>query len=220
MENNTFRNIAIWLVVTLTIIIVILIVVGLSAGPGPTTGGLTVPVNSSDQISGTSAPTLTIVEYSDYQCPACAAFNPTVKEIMALYGDKILFAYRNFPLEQHKNAKSSAVAAEAAALQGKFLEMQEKLFTNQSEWGTSDDSRNIFIRYAKELSLDTGKFADDLLLPEIANKIAADLQSGKDSGVNSTPSFFLNGKKYVDSGKARTLDEALNEFKQFVKKNL
>lgn len=213
MENNTFRNIALWLVVALTIIIVILIGVGLSSGPAQISSELTVPVSSSDYITGTSTPKLTIVEYGDYQCPACAAFDPLVRKIVLEYGDVVQIVSRNFPLEQHKNATSSAMAAESAGLQGKFFEMQEKLYSGQLDWANEDKPIEIFTKYATELGLDLNKFSSDMALPEITTKIETDLQGGKNSGVNSTPSFFLNGKKTL-------VPLNYDEFKQIVEKNL
>ena len=213
MENDTFRNIAIWLVVALTIVIVVLTAVGLSSGPAPAVSQLTAPISSSDHIMGTSTPILTIVEYGDYQCPACASFDPIVRKIMEEYGDKIQLVSRNFPLEQHKNATSSASSAESAGKQGKFFEMQEKLYSGQLDWANETNPSEIFKKYAEELNLDINRFLADINLPEVTNKIASDLQSGKDSGVNSTPSFFLNGKKV-------SMPLNYEEFKKIVEKNL
>ncbi|MBI5139984.1 MAG: thioredoxin domain-containing protein [Candidatus Vogelbacteria bacterium] len=213
MENNIFRNIAIWLIIALTIVIVVLILVGLSSGHIQVSGDLVVPVNSSDHIVGTSTPKLTIVEYGDYQCPACAAFDPVVRKVMEEYSDKVQLVSRNFPLIQHRNATSSAKIVEAAGRQGKFFEMREKIYTGQLDWANSDKPVEIFTRYAVELGLNVDKLLTDKELPEITNKIETDLQGGKDSSVNSTPSFFLNGKKVA-------MPLNYEEFKKIVENNL
>lgn len=131
-----------------------------------------------------------LVEFSDFQCPACGAFKPYVDEIKTTYKDKLLFAYRHFPLQQHQFAKPSAYAAEAAGEQGKFWQMYDYLFTNQE-----DLSDKKIADGAKLLGLDLKKFGEDIKSEKIKNKVDKDLSDGQKFGVNGTPTFFLNGQK-------------------------
>lgn len=138
-----------------------------------------------------------IVEFADFQCPGCAAAHPAISQIIDEYKDKVLFVYRYFPLETiHQNAKLAAIAAEAAARQDKFWEMSDKLFENQKSWENESNAKEKFLEYAKELDLDEQKFTDDLGNAEISDKINNDYSDGLRAGVNSTPTFFINGVRY------------------------
>ncbi len=131
-----------------------------------------------------------LVEFSDFQCPACGAFRPYVDEVRTSYKDKLLFAYRHFPLQQHQFAKPSAYAAEAAGEQGKFWEMYDYLFTNQEKL-----SGEKIAEGAKLLGLDIYKYETAVKSEVIKNKIEKDLTDGQKFGVSGTPTFFLNGQK-------------------------
>jgi protein-disulfide isomerase len=135
-----------------------------------------------------------LVEFSDYQCPACKTFKPTIDQIVEKNKDKMLFAYRHFPLTQHKFSLKAALAAEAAAEQGKFWEMSSLLFDNQEK--LSDE---IFSDLAKKLNLDLKKFQTSFDNPELKNIITTDQQYGEKAGVDATPSFYLNGQKIEPS---------------------
>jgi protein-disulfide isomerase len=137
-----------------------------------------------------------LVEYSDLQCPACAAYHPLVKQVMENFGSQIRLVYRQFPLRSiHKNAQIAGQALEAAGLQGKYWEMQDILFTRQKDWDTKSNAQEIFVTYAEELKIDIEKFKTDSDSEEVKNKINADYQSGERANINSTPTFFLNGVK-------------------------
>ena len=139
---------------------------------------------------------VTLIEYGDFQCPACSAYEPIVEKLQQDFKDSLVFSYRHFPLTQiHQNALSSAKASEAAGLQNKFWEMHDILYKTQSEWSLSANSKEIFIGYAKTLGLDVSKFSQDLELKSIDEKIKSDYESGIKLGVQGTPTFFLNGKK-------------------------
>jgi protein-disulfide isomerase len=131
-----------------------------------------------------------LVEFSDFQCPACKAAQPTVDDIIKTYGNTILFVYRHFPLDQHLFAEKAAVAAEAAGRQGKFWESVAVLFQNQDK--LSDDFFST--QFAQLVQLDKTRYEKDIADPAIAEKIKNDLADGKRFGVNATPTFFLNGK--------------------------
>jgi|SRR3989338_8356192 len=155
---------------------------------------LSQPINASDHILGNpSTAKISLVEYGDYQCPACGFFHPIVKQLLQEYGDRMVFAYRHFPLPQHRNAAVAAYAAEAAGKQAQYWEMHDMLFEHQKDWETASDPTNIFNGYAEQLGLDLAKFKTDATSGEVRSRIQADTQSGKNSGVDSTPSFFLNG---------------------------
>ncbi|CAN5451780.1 hypothetical protein BH10ACI1_BH10ACI1_09760 [soil metagenome] len=145
---------------------------------------------------GSPTATVTVEEFADFQCPTCAAKHPIAKEIINAYGSRIKFIFRDFPLSipAHDKAYDAAVAAEAAGLQGKFWEMQNQLFSNQSSWTTSTDFRGVLDEYAQKLGLDVEKFKTDMAGLQAKNRVDSDKQRGTSLRVNSTPSFFINGK--------------------------
>ena len=151
---------------------------------------------AADHTKGAANAKVTLIEYGDFQCPACGYFHPIVEQVMARYGDRISFTFRNFPLEQlHKNAMAASQAAEAAGAQGKYWEMYDKLYDTQKAWSDLDDATETFAGYAKDLGLDVEKFKSELTSKKYESKVRADYQGGVTLGVNSTPSFYLNGTK-------------------------
>ncbi len=167
---------------------------------------------SGDWTRGNASSSVTLIEYSDFECPACAAFYPLVEEVNEKLGNKINFAYRHFPLTQHPNAIPAAKAAEAAGLQGKFWEMYTEIFMNQSEWAGTTTAHVVFNKYAVKIGLDIEKYNADYNLPEIKEKIDKSIMGGIKAGVNSTPSFFLNGKKITPQSYEqfeKLIDEAI-----------
>ena len=155
-----------------------------------------VEVTDEDKYLGDKNAKVTLVEYSDFQCPACRAFEDIVKQVQESYsGEDLKIVYRHFPLRSiHPNADLAAQAAEAAGEEGKFWEMKDILFKNQAEWSEEKDPRGLFGAYAKSIGLDVAEFDEDLL-PEDDSKerVEKDYQSGVALGVNSTPTFILNG---------------------------
>jgi protein-disulfide isomerase len=149
-------------------------------------------VSSKDHIQGKTSAPLELVEYGDYQCPFCGAVYPIIKDIQRNLGDNLKFIFRNFPLtEMHPDAFNAAVAAEAAGLQKKFWKMHDIIFENQEALSLDD----LFV-YAKALDLDLDRFKNDISNQEVIDKVENDFESGVRSGVNGTPSFYINGKKY------------------------
>ncbi len=147
-----------------------------------------------------------LVEYSDFQCPACAFYAPLVKEILAEYEKAgLLFVYRHFPLTGHAHALIAAKAAEAAGLQGQFWPMHDLIFQHQDVWATqsSEKVREILLSYATDLGLEMEKFVSDMNSKVIEEKIQRDLISGRQSGVKGTPTFYLNDHEVS----VRTLDQ-------------
>jgi protein-disulfide isomerase len=136
---------------------------------------------------------VTIVEFSDFQCPYCKRFrDETLNVLVEKYGDDIRFVYRDYPLPSHPQAQKAAEAAECADEQGKFWEMHDLLYSNQES--LSDDLYTVF---AAQLGLDTQKFNDCLSSNKYAEEVAADLQDGQAYGVTGTPTFFVNGQVLV-----------------------
>lgn len=153
---------------------------------------LAVPVGPTDHIDGRPDAAVTLVEYGDYQCPVCGAAYPIVNRIREVLADRLRFVYRHFPLSQiHPNAFHAAEAAEAAGAQGMFWEMHDMLFENQQAL----DDRNL-LKYAAALDLDLDRFADDMASGTFAEKIREDFLGGVRSGVNGTPTFFINDVRH------------------------
>lgn len=148
---------------------------------------------------GTPSAKVTVVEFGDFQCPACGAAHPVVKQIINDYKGKIYFVFRNFPLPMHANAPLAAEAAYAASLQGKFWEMHDKLYESQGEWGEKSGSqaKDLILGYAKDLGLDMNKFSEDLDKNAGNDKIQKDQNDGYQLGVDSTPTFYINGSKFA-----------------------
>jgi protein-disulfide isomerase len=152
-------------------------------------------ITSSDWVKGATSSLATLVEYSDFECPACATYFPLVEQLLLEKEGKVKFVYRHFPLQQHLAAIPAAMAAEAAGDQGKFWEMYTMIFETQSEWAGTGDAKAVFAGYAEKIGLDMAKYAVDVESEENREKVNADLKSGLKAGVNSTPTFYLNGVK-------------------------
>jgi len=153
------------------------------------------PVGPQDHRQGDPDAPIQLVEYGDYECPFCGQAYWSVKAVQEALGDDVLFVFRNFPLAQaHPHALAAAQSAEAAGLQGRFWEMHDVIFEHQDML----DEANLF-RFAEALGLDMERFARDFASPEVAEKIRADFLSGARSGVNGTPTFFVNGERYDGS---------------------
>jgi protein-disulfide isomerase len=167
---------------------------------------LTPAVSDSDHAQGSPTASITLVEYGDYECPHCGRAYPIVKDVQARLGSQLRFVFRNFPLANlHPHAQHAAEAAEAAAAQGKFWEMHDLLFENQD----SLDDANLK-QYASGLDLDTAKFAQDLAGHSYKERVQHDFTSGVRSGVNGTPTFFINGARYDGSWDLEDLLRALS----------
>ncbi len=148
----------------------------------------------SNKIASDSAK-VTIVEFGDYQCPACAVANPVVKQLVEEYQGRINFVFRHFPLPQHQHAMVAAKAAEAAGEQGKFWQMHHLLYENQTKWENSQSPSEIFTQYAREIGLNEEQFKQSLNSDKFFDKINGDRNDGNTIGVNSTPTFYINGVK-------------------------
>ena len=158
-----------------------------------------------DHIQGPAGAAVTLVEYGDYECPYCGAAYPIVKELQARMGDRLRFVFRNFPITtSHPHAEQAAEAAEAAAAQGRFWEMHDLLYENQRRLRDQD-----LHAYAEQLGLEVDRFDKDLAEHVHAPRVREDFMSGVRSGVNGTPSFYVNGARHDDSYDLDTLLAAL-----------
>ncbi|MBX4215487.1 DsbA family protein [Candidatus Parcubacteria bacterium] len=184
-----------------TVIAVVLIILafgGLYFAARRDTGenGAATAVVATDWTRGAKNPKVTMIEYSDFQCPACGAYEPLLAQAQAEFKDTLQFAYRHFPLTQiHQNALLAAQASEAAGKQGKFWEMHDLLFQKQSEWSNSATAKALFEGYAATLKLNAARFAADIDSKEVEDAIKADFEEGLRLGVNATPTIYVNGKK-------------------------
>ncbi|MEU8744905.1 thioredoxin domain-containing protein [Streptomyces sp. BPPL-273] len=156
---------------------------------------------SSHRLTDPKKSELTIVEFLDFECEACGAMYPIVEKLRAEYGDRVTFVARYFPMPGHRNGEPAARTAEAAARQGKFEQMYNKLFTTQKEWGESQEwKEDVFRSYAKELGLDMQRFDADLADPEVAGRVQDDQRDGLGLGVQGTPTFFVDGTRIQTPG--------------------
>lgn len=151
----------------------------------------TVPENKDAPFVGGANAKVVINEFSDFQCPFCSRAKDIVNQIKQFYGDKVKVSFRHFPLDQgHPEATPAAIASECAKDQGKFWEYHDKLFDNQKELPSKP-----YLKLAQELSLDMAKFEPCLQDAKVADRVKADFEAGKTLGVDSTPTFYVNGKK-------------------------
>jgi len=151
-----------------------------------------VPLRSDDPIRGARVAPVTVVLFSDFQCPFCARIEPTLKQLQAAYGDKVRFSWKHQPLPFHPNALPAAKAAEAARLAGKFWEMHDKLFANQQSL-----SDTTYAQYARELRLEPARFQRDASSTAIAQRIGEDQQLAAAVGAGGTPTLFVNCRRLV-----------------------
>lgn len=150
---------------------------------------------SRGQKVGSDSAKVKVVEFSDFQCPACSAAAPYVKSVKTANPDQVQLIYRHFPLPQHTYGREAAILAEAAGEQGRFWEMHDKLFETQTEWSSLADPKPFFLDLGKQLGLDEAKLKQDMEKEEIKSRVNSDMVEGQSLGVNSTPTFYLNGRK-------------------------
>lgn len=191
--------------IIITILAVVAIVGGaiaLSGGGDEGTAGAV-----SNNFYGQENGVITVTEYADFQCPACGGFYPVIKQVKEEFKDQIRFEFMHFPLVQiHPNAMPAHRAAQAAANQGKFWEMHDKLYEQQQSWSSSSTPANVFEQYAREIGLDMDQYSAEVNGSDILGVINADIEAGKNLGVNSTPSFFIDGEAVEDLSVLSTVE--------------
>ncbi|MBI5404827.1 MAG: DsbA family protein [Candidatus Kerfeldbacteria bacterium] len=197
--NQARGSATVWIVIVATVAVVITGLVLLANSGSTPSGTSSLPLDKvadSDWVVGNRQANVVLIEYSDFQCPACGAYQPIMLQLEKDYADKVAFVFRHFPLRSiHINAEMGSRAAQSAGLQSKFFEMRDKLFVNQSSWSNSTDPSKIFEGYAQEIGLDVERFKSDLNSQAVRDAINVDVDSGKAAGVSGTPTFYLNGTK-------------------------
>jgi len=182
------------------LLILCFVVIGLSSRNNGTSSSNVVdlskyPLTTADHVRGSLTAKVVVVEYGDFQCPACAAYASLLKQTYDIYKGQVAIVFRHFPLvEIHNNALAGATAAEAAGMQGKFFEMSDTLYANQKDWSLLANPDDIFSSYAKTLGLDVNKFKADLKSKEIEATVKAGRDQARSLGLSGTPTLFVNGK--------------------------
>lgn len=211
-KNAAIKKYSIWVGVSLAILLSIGGIMWLVSQPSSTTPqSTTVAAPQAKDISeGKKDAPVTIIEYADFQCPACAAYHPIVHQLLTANKDKIFYVYRMFPLRSiHRNAIISSQAGYAAQKQGAFFKYDDFLYDNQQEWADLPDPTAKFIDYAKSLKLDVNKFKTDMNSSE-AKKYVEDMENqALNEGINATPTFIVNGNKIVNPN-------SLEEFQKII----
>jgi protein-disulfide isomerase len=199
------RRTQIWLIVGFIVVVAVVVVIAAVASGGAqqastTFVATTVPaITSADHVQGDTSSPVTVTEYGDFECPACGAWEPLVEQLETTYDGRVEFVFRNFPLYQiHPFAKIGAQAAEAANLQGKYWQMHDLLYKNQTAW-TADTSLSpadvitkYFDGYAQSLGLDVTKFNTDINSAAVVARVQRDIDSGNGAKIDHTPTFFIN----------------------------
>lgn len=170
---------------------------------------------ASQHITGDTKSKVNVTEYGDYQCPYCGQYYPLVKQVIQKYSATVAFQFRNFPLVHlHPNAMVAARTAEAASLQGKFWQMHDLLYENQTTWAGASSPSPYFDQYAQQLGLNMNKFHQDQNSSAVLNTINADVASAQALKIDATPTFVINGKKIENTpttvdGFSKLIDAAL-----------
>ncbi len=161
-----------------------------------TTQASALEIKENDWATGSTTAKVVLVEYLDFECEACGAYYPLVRQLKDEYKDSILFVVRYFPLPGHRNSKTAAYAVEAAGKQGKFWEMHDVLFNKQKEWGEGQfTNQNLFEKYALEAGVNIEQWKKDVASPEVKKRVDDSYDEAVSLNLQGTPSFFLNGKK-------------------------
>ena len=188
-----------------------------STEPEPAPASSAQPDTLPAHVRGEAGAPVTLEEFADFQCPPCAALHPELKKIEEEYGPRLKVIFRNFPvIALHKHALQAAHAAEAAGLQGRFWEMHDMLYQNQSQWDKADNVRPIFSDYARSLNLDVQRFNSDMDSTEVSKRILADQDRARSLRVKGTPTLFINGRQvqpaqFTREGLRAAIDTALRE---------
>lgn len=165
-----------------------------------------------DNVEGNASSSVLLIEYSDFECPACRTYYPILKQLMVEFGGKIAFVYRNFPLiEIHANADFAARAAQAAAKQGKFWEMHDLLFEKQAEWESVTNVEPLFESYASLAGISVEQFKADYNSRDIINLVRAERANAIKLKLQGTPSFFINGKQIQNPTSVEAFRTIIND---------
>lgn len=187
-----------WIILVVIVLSSVGIIFFVSSGDSsaPSTTAEALELTDKDHTRGIDNASVVVIEYSDFQCPACGALYPVTKQVVDDFEDQITFAYRQFPLVSiHQNAMAASRASEAAGYQDKFWEMHDMLFERQQQWSSVTNASSIFESYAQELELDMDRYREDVNSEETSKAITSSLSVGTSIGINATPTYFVNGEK-------------------------
>lgn len=194
-RNAKIKKFSIWGGIILAFLVVGFVLLQVVTAPTQSIQTINIaPVSARDISEGNPKAKVTLIEYADFQCPACAAYHPIVNQILSNYGNKIFYIYRIFPLSSvHQNAIISAQAAYAAYKQNAFFTYDDQLYAKQTEWADLQDPKTVFVDYAALLKLDTIRFKNDMLSNEAQKYVQDSENEALSEGINQTPTFFING---------------------------
>ncbi|MBT4941891.1 MAG: thioredoxin domain-containing protein [Candidatus Magasanikbacteria bacterium] len=193
------KSILIWSCIIGGIILLLWFLTSVGTKPQQTEVGtisLSQPATAQDHSKGAEGAAFTLVEYSDFECPACAARGPVLEQLLHEFPNDVRIIYRHFPLTSiHDNAMLAAQATEAAAIQGKFWDMHDVLFNTQQQWSTEESPQEYFTKLANSIGLNTEQFTTDITSQVVENAVKEDTKEAEKMKLPGTPSFFLNGQK-------------------------
>jgi protein-disulfide isomerase len=214
-RSAVIKKYSIWIGAAAIMILAIVGMYWLVTSPTQTQTTIKVaPVSKRDITNGDPKAKVTLIEYSDFQCPACAAYHPIVNQILKDYGKNLYFVYRMFPLTNaHPNSHIAAQAAYAALKQGKFFDMADLLFSKQQDWANLQDPTVAFKDYAKSLKLNTDNFTTEMNSDEAKNYVNASEQEALTEGLQATPTFIINGNEITNP-------QSLDDFKKLIDNEL
>lgn len=223
MNNQSMNKTTLWFIIGFVVVVAggLVILGAMYGGPSSATPNTTPfvattvpPIASTDWTQGNPNAKVTLIEYGDFECPACGAYFPLVQQIVANYSSTIYFSFRNFPLYTiHPDAGIAAQAAEAAGLQGKYWQMHDLLYTNQTTWSvvaTSSVVAEYFNGYASSIGLNVSKFDNDINSTQVLTKINNDVTTGDNAQIDHTPTFFVNNVQIQNPTSLADFEATLN----------
>lgn len=170
------------------------------------------PDGAAEPVTQVKEGAVELIEYGDFQCPACAAYHPLLQQLKEQYKDQLAFQFRHYPLVAiHPNAMAAHKAAEAAGMQDKFWEMHDLIYQQQQSWKDSSNPNQTFAGYAEQLNLDMEKYNADVASAEVNAIIQADLQAGRDRDVTGTPAFILDGQLIENPSSVEAFEQLIEE---------
>lgn len=178
---------------------------GAGASATPATSAMT-----PEHFRGESGAPVTLEEFGDFQCPACALTAEVIRPLEKVYGGRLRIVFWQFPLPAHQHGRDAALAAEAASMQGRFWEMHDLLYQNQTSWSKEPDVRPLFESYAKELHLDVERFKKDFESQQVAARVDRQQEHGVSRGVHNTPTLFINNQLLTPPFTPDRLHEAIS----------
>jgi protein-disulfide isomerase len=180
-------------------------------------GASNTKAQATNHVKGEGSKGVTLVEYGDFQCPVCAAYEPAVRQVYEKYKDDIKIQFRHFPLQSiHENALAGSRAAEAAGLQGKFWEMHDLLYDNQQSWAKSGSPQTFFEQYAQQVGVNVDQYKKDFASSKVNDTVNADMAEGTKLKITGTPAFFIDGKEIPNTDVSTENRPDLEKFSKII----